>query len=233
MFAASGSTIETTSICYNLALVDHTIDVSYFDPSNPVLLAHPVTEGGRNAAWFVCCQSVPAVLRHYKRGGFISKFVKSRYVWCGAKQTRAWQEYQVLLYLHSKLVPVPRPIAAYYKRYLFTYSAAILIERISDALPIAQQLENCPPTAVALAVKQMHDAGVWHADLNVFNILMDTNKSIYLIDFDRAKRMNVVHSKHRQNNLLRLRRSLIKVRGEIGQQWFKQFQRAYQQLPAY
>ena len=59
---------------------------------------------------------------------------------------------------------------------------------------------------------------------------MDTQKRIYLIDFDRAKIRDVVDAKQRKNNLLRLRRSLIKVQGLDGLQWYEQFALAYQQL---
>lgn len=201
-----------------------------FEPTTPRLQARPVTEGGRNAAWFVQVNGQQAVLRHYKRGGLIAKLVQDRYFWLGAEQTRSWSEFLVLLHLCNAGVPVPRPIAALWQRRLWRYKAAILIARIPQALPIAHQLEKTSAKAVAFAVKQMHDAGVWHADLNVFNILQDDQNRIHLIDFDRARRLTVVDSKQRQNNLLRLRRSLIKVRGDEGQQWYEQFYLAYQQL---
>lgn len=201
-----------------------------FDPSNPKLNAQPVTQGGRNAAWFVQIEGVAAVLRYYKRGGLIAKVIRSSYFWLGAERTRSWAEYGVLLHLYNSGVAVPLPLAAQWKKQLGGYKAAILVARIPQALPIAHQLEKTSPKAVAFAVKQMHDAGVWHADLNVFNILKDESDRIYLIDFDRARRLTVVDSKQRLNNLLRLRRSLIKVRGDTGQQWYEQFYQAYQQL---
>lgn len=222
-------TLGKVGIRYNAALLDAP-SVQLFDPTYPDLQAEAVTQGGRNAAWFVDLNGEPAVLRHYKRGGLIAKLVKDSYFWLGAERTRSWSEFMVLSHLYNVGVAVPQPIAAWQQRYLWRYKAAILMARIPQALPIAHQLEKTSAKAVAFAVKQMHDAGVWHADLNVFNILKDDQGRIYLIDFDRARRLTVVDSKHRQNNLLRLRRSLIKVRGDKGQQWYEQFYFAYQQL---
>lgn len=201
-----------------------------FDPAQPTLHAQAVTQGGRNAAWFVEVDGVPAVLRHYRRGGLIAKVVRSYYFWLGAQRTRSWAEYAVLLHLSNRAVPVPQPLAALWQRRFLGYKAAILVARIPDAWPIAHRLDQCCPKSVALVVKQMHDAGVWHADLNVFNVLIDAEQRIYLIDFDRATISDVVDSKQRQNNLLRLKRSLIKVRGKTGRQWYAQFSAAYQQL---
>lgn len=222
-------TSELNTIRYNPNYLS-TPTSALFDPENNQLQAQPVTQGGRNAAWFIVCDQQPAVLRHYKRGGLIAKIISQSYFWTGAAQTRSWAEYAVLLHLRNSLVAVPEPIAAWWQRQGFFYRAAIIVARIPNALPIAHQLETTCAKAVALVVKKMHDAGVWHADLNVFNILIDDQQCIYLIDFDKAKVLGVVDSKHRENNLLRLRRSLIKVRGEMGQQWYEQFNQAYLKL---
>lgn len=204
--------------------------LALFNPATPALNAQAVAQGGRNAAWFIEHNGQAALLRHYKRGGLVAKLVRQYYVWLGAERTRSWAEFAVLLHLRHRSVAVPIPLAALWQRVFLGYKAAIIVQRIPDALPIAHQLENTRAEAVAFAVKQMHDAGVWHADLNVFNILIDAQQKIHLIDFDKAKILGVVKSKQRQNNVLRLRRSLIKVRGEIGLQWFEQFDRAYRQL---
>ena len=205
-------------------------ELSLFAPDNPALAAKPVSQGGRNAAWFITYHHQEAVLRHYKRGGLIAKLIKQYYVYTGAERTRSWAEFRVLLHLCNKSVPVPKPLAALWRRRFLGYKAAIIVARVPQALPIAHQLENVCAKAVAIAVKQMHDARVWHADLNVFNILIDAQQQIHLIDFDKAQLLPVVTPKQRQNNLQRLQRSLIKVQGEAGRQWFEQFHSAYRAL---
>lgn len=231
MSNTSVRTVDADGIHYNPRFTT-TPSLSLFDPANEQLNAQPVTQGGRNAAWFIRHGEHEAVLRHYKRGGLIAKLVRQYYVWMGAERTRSWAEYAVLLHLYNKGVRVPLPLAAMWQRHFLGYKAAIILARLPSAFPIAYQLEQSSPQAVALAIKQMHDAGVWHADLNVFNVLIDAQQHIYLIDFDKAKIVDVVDSKQRQNNLLRLRRSLIKVRGNEGLLWYEQVAQAYQQLTA-
>jgi len=56
----------------------------------------------------------------------------------------------------------------------------------------------------------MHRFGVWHADLNVYNILYDAKGKVWLIDFDRG-RMGKLTPGQRTENLARLLRSLKKL----------------------
>ncbi|HLR13097.1 MAG TPA: 3-deoxy-D-manno-octulosonic acid kinase [Burkholderiaceae bacterium] len=184
--------------------------------------ACPVSEAGRGAAWFVSLDSTDAVLRHYRRGGLIARLSRDRYVWTGVAATRSFVEYRALVHLHEQGCRVPRPLAATWWRHGLTYQAAILVERLRDVQSLSRYVNRgsaLPAPAVARAVCQaihaMHEAGVWHADLNAHNILIDPSGHVWLIDFDRAK-IGAVSRRQRGNNLQRLRRSLIKVAGERG-----------------
>ena len=202
---------------------------AFFDPSTSSLQAQPVSSGGRQAAWFVQLpNAVQGVLRHYRRGGLIAKLIRDQYLWTGAQRTRSWAEYQVMQYLCQQLDCVPAPLAATYQRQGLWYRAAIIVERIPASQPLADCLSDADPVAVAKAVLAMHNAGVWHADLNAYNVLLDQRKRVWLIDFDRS-RILTMSEKQRQNNLLRLRRSLVKVHGDKGLAWWSDFNRAYLQ----
>ncbi|CFM55361.1 3-deoxy-D-manno-octulosonic-acid kinase [Bordetella pertussis] len=113
-----------------------------------------------------------------------------------------------------------------YWRYGLTYRAAILVERIPAARPLASLLDEPAWEAVARAIAAMHRAGVWHADLNAFNILLDPGGLAWLIDFDRGT-AGGVSERGRQGNLARLRRSLVKVGGERGQDFWQRLEPAY------
>lgn len=222
------NTIEQGSCLINAALVPN-FESRYFDPNTPELKAKKVGSGGRQSAWFISLPSaVSGVLRHYRRGGLIAKLIKNRYLWTGARSTRSWSEYKVLLYLHSKLECVPAPLAACYQRTVCFYRAAIIVECIPHTKPLADLLDTASPSVVAAAILAVHDAGVWHADLNAYNILVNNNGRVWIIDFDRARCIKL-SDKQRQNNLYRLRRSLIKVRGESGLAWWSELNRAYLQ----
>lgn len=201
-----------------------------FSSQNPVLAARPVAQGGRQAAWYVSLpRAQSGVLRHYRRGGLVARFFHDQYLWCGAKRTRSWSEFEVMIYLHHHGVAVPMPVAALWQRHGIYYRAALITEHVVGARPLAQALSEALIRPVAQAIKSMHDAGVYHADLNVFNILLDAQEQVWLIDFDRAKRFNTLSFTRRNQNLVRLQRSLIKEFGPAGQRWYEQLSQIYRQ----
>lgn len=207
----------------------HKPSAALFDPASGALAATTVTKGGRQAAWFVRGEFGHAVLRHYRRGGLIARLSADRYLWTGAAATRSFAEYDLLRFMHEQGLRVPRPLAAAYWRSGLSYRAAILIERIDEATPLAMALEHADPAAVAGAIFDMHAANVWHADLNAYNILLDGQGQIWIIDFDKGRK-TALRTEQRQANLLRLRRSLIKVRGEEALPWWNRLNDAYQRI---
>ena len=65
-----------------------------------------------------------------------------------------------------------------------------------------------------MLIRQFHDAGVFHADLNCFNVLVRADGD-YLIDFDKCKLLaRGLPENWKTGNLNRLARSLMKVAGE-------------------
>ena len=108
------------------------------------------------------------------------------------------------------------------------YRAAIVVARIPQARTLAQSLDSADPQAIAAAILKMHDAGVWHADLNAFNILLDDAGHVWLIDFDRG-RVRDMAPRLRNANLARLRRSLCKV-SPAGGAFAQRIEDAYRQL---
>lgn len=197
---------------------------AWFDPANPVLRAQAVGAGGRQAAWFVQGPYGAGVLRHYRRGGLVAKVCKNRYLWLGRTRTRSFAEFAVLDAMHADGLPVPGVVAAACWRSGLAYRAAIIVERLPGVTPLALRLEQTE--GVARAIRRMHDADIWHADLNAFNILLDEADKVWLIDFDRA-RQRPMGAGRRQSNLLRLRRSLIKVAGQAGQDFWQQVNQIY------
>lgn len=197
---------------------------AWFDPRRPG--AVPVGEGGRQAAWFVDGAHGPAVLRHYRRGGLRARLGRESYLWLGQERVRVLAEVGVLAHLRTAGLRVPEPLAAAWWRVSISYRNAILVERIPAAQPLALRLDGADPAPVAQAIRDMHAAGVWHADLNAFNILFDALDRVWLIDFDRARR-GVVSREQARKNLLRLRRSLVKVAGARGAQWWDGLSRVF------
>jgi 3-deoxy-D-manno-octulosonic acid kinase len=187
--------------------------------------AAPVGEGGRQAAWFVNGPHGPAVLRHYRRGGLRARVGRESYFWLGQSSVRSFAEVRALEHLRQARVRVPEPLGAVYWRAGAFYRNAILVARIRGAQALAGRLDHADPAAVARSIAAMHAAGVWHADLNAFNILFDDQDRVWLIDFDRA-RLGTVSGRDRRENLMRLRRSLVKIAGAQGERWWESLEDA-------
>jgi len=189
-----------------------------FDPDHWGAAAEPVANGGRGAAWFVSGESGPAVLRHYRRGGLARHLSADRYLWLGEARVRSLAEFALTARLHAAGLHVPAPLAAAYWRQGRSYRAAILVERIEGVAPFADWLsrpESPVWEAAGLSIAALHHAGVDHADLNAYNLLVDGLNRVWMIDFDRG-RLRGGDGAWRERNLARLSRSLRKIAGGKG-----------------
>ncbi|MFA0232058.1 3-deoxy-D-manno-octulosonic acid kinase, partial [Vibrio sp. 10N.261.45.A7] len=97
---------------------------------------------GRGTTWFVQTEKIDAALRHYHRGGLFGKLVKDHYIFPGWKNTRSYQEFQLLNLLTEAGVNVPRPIAARAVRRKFCYQADLLSEKIPNARDLFSILQE-------------------------------------------------------------------------------------------
>ncbi len=175
---------------------------------------------GRYTTYFVRTEDIDKqpldmVLRHYYRGGLISKLSKRSFIYTGLHKARAYQELLMLSQMRELNLPVPRPIAAQViKSKPWLCQNDILIERIDQAQDLFQFLtdQELPDVLwqqVGKTIKKFHHHGVFHSDLNIHNILMDKSQKIWLIDFDRCLFREQAPS-WQQANLDRLQRSLNK-----------------------
>ena len=178
--------------------------------------ARPVAVGGRGGAWFIDAPDGGLVLRHYLRGGWAANVSRDGYIWHGANRVRSFAEFRLARALHARGLPVPRPLAACYRRAGATYRAAILIERLEGVHSLAERVavaaQDAPWEETGRLVARFHRAGLDHADLNAHNILFDSTGHGWLIDFDRS-RIRIPETAWRERNLARLKRSLLKLRG--------------------
>lgn len=177
---------------------------------------------GRGTTWFIQLLSCQGALRHYRRGGLLAKLLKDQYLFSGWESTRAAQELQLLDHLHNYNVNVPRPLAARAVRSGLWYRADIISEKIANATDLVDILLKRPLLQeeyrrIGAQIAQMHEAGVNHTDLNIHNILLDTQGQVWIIDFDKCHRDH--GSEFKKRNLDRLLRSFIKERDKREIQW--------------
>jgi 3-deoxy-D-manno-octulosonic acid kinase len=170
---------------------------------------------GRGGALFIDADGRRLVLRHYRRGGWAARLSADRYWWQDEEGARSFLEWQLLYLMRRAGLPVPLPIAARYCRTgRHTYSADLLTERIEGVRSLAARLQEAPLAlsgwiAVGRCLRRFHEDGVYHADLNSHNVLLDDRWNVWLVDFDRGclRRPGLWCD----TNLVRLRRSLEKI----------------------
>ncbi len=207
-----------------------TAGAALFDPASHGAAARQVGVGGRQAAWFIVAGGREAVLRHYRRGGLVGRLIERSYLWTGEARTRPVAEFSVMDRLHAAGLPVPQPLAAAVWRAGLSYRGALVTARVPGARALAERLGHGDDAALCQAaagvIARMHAHGVWHADLNAYNILFDADDAAWLIDFDRA-REGQLDDAARLGNLARLQRSLEKVAGAPGRAWGERIRTAY------
>jgi 3-deoxy-D-manno-octulosonic acid kinase len=170
--------------------------------------------GGRGGVAIIATPVGECVLRHYHRGGLVASLMGDRYLWTGADRTRPFAEFRLLAEVASLGLPAPAVVAARYCRRGLLYCADLITRRIADASTLAEclaagRLDGELAEESGALVARFHRAGVWHADLNAHNVLVAPD-DLYLIDFDRG-RLRTPARAWQQANLLRLRRSLVKL----------------------
>lgn len=174
-----------------------------------------VAASGRGTVFFAHTDLHDWALRHYRRGGVIGRLIHDHFLWQGADRTRSFREWRLLQRLHAAGLPVPRPVAARYRREGPVYSADLITLRIAGAEPLSRRLaQGTAPldiwARVGACIRRFHDAGVYHADLTAHNLLVDEAGEVFLLDFDRG-RLRGEGGGWRQANLARLDRSLRKI----------------------
>ncbi len=169
---------------------------------------------GRGTTVFFRYHGQHWVLRHYCRGGLPARVLNDCYFGFNLEKGRPWKEWWLLYDLYTRGFPVPRPVAALTEMGLGYYRGDLITEQIpatktlADAIKMGQ-LSSQIWFSIGSCLRLFHNAGVFHADLNAQNILLDEEENVFLIDFDRS---SILSSQRWKNaSLRRLHRSLIKV----------------------
>jgi 3-deoxy-D-manno-octulosonic acid kinase len=125
-------------------------------------------------------------------------------------------------------VNVPNPIAGKITRKGMFYTADIITEVISDTVELHEVLQSSallPQTwqAIGSEIKKMHNAQVFHGDINVKNILLNEQRSksiIHLLDFDKCTIKQ--GDDWKMANLMRFQRSLLKQVNQLNNYHYHQ-----------
>ncbi len=174
---------------------------------------------GRGTAWLVQVAGLNAVWRHCQRGGAFRHLVKDSYIFTGLGRTRMWREAHLLMMLYGRGLPVPLPVAARCVRRGLLYRGDLVTQQIPNARTLVEWLQDEPLSeavwqSIGHTIAEFHRQGVYHADLNANNIMMDNQKKVFLIDFDKAE-FRPMGQGWTKANLDRLARSFRKQRARV------------------
>ncbi len=174
-------------------------------------------DGGRGAVWTFPLTNANVtdrgLLRVNRRGGLIRFLLHDTYIF----MNRSLHEFEVHRYAETNGLNVPMLLGVrWHSTGGIVYNHGALATRLipkARSLDVVLQESNaqCHTNAsrAGALIRNMHDLGIWHADLNVKNVVFD-DENLYLLDFDNARIMRPVPDTARARNLLRLHRSLNK-----------------------
>lgn len=169
---------------------------------------------GRGTTLFFRYQDRDCVLRHYHRGGMVSKISDDRYFYLGLSRSRVWREFRLLKHMRSLGLNVPLPIAARLKKHGFSCRSDLITEKIAGGRDMAallgeQRLLPATWAVIGETIARFHLHGIYHSDLNLRNIMLDDEQRVWLIDWDNGRIRRPAKS-WREASLDRLLRSLEK-----------------------
>lgn len=172
-------------------------------------------DAGRGTVWFLDSPKGELILRQYRRGGFIAKFNRFKFLTQGLKLTRPYSELALLETMQQLGLPSPVPVAGMIRRDGIFYEAWLItkvIPKAKDLYEVLQQnvLSEEIWQQIGATIKLFHDKGIYHSDLNCHNIMLDDQNKVWLIDFDKCEQRCGMATRWKQKNLERLKRSFDK-----------------------
>ena len=190
------------------------IQPHHFDSQQLQQQGASATSGGRGGSLFATVEGQEWVVRHYRRGGLIGKLNADLYLFTGLARSRVYREFKLLEQMLALGLPVPTPVAGRLCRHGLLARADLITLRVAAANDLVAHLQQRPLSAeqwqrLGQLLARFHRHGIYHADLNLRNILLDSHDQFYLIDFDRGQQRPPATS-WQQANLQRLLRSCHK-----------------------
>jgi 3-deoxy-D-manno-octulosonic acid kinase len=160
------------------------------------------------------------VVRRYSHGGLLRGFTRDLYLF----GSRSFREVALTEEIRSCGIPTIQPIGAIHRSvFPFFYRAHLLSLEVPSAKDLIHYLLEMGPhplgetlslkrkvtRSAGLLLRQFHQAGFFHADLQLKNLLL-ADGQLFLIDFDRSYRKKQLSGAEKIKNLLRLNRSVDK-----------------------
>ncbi|MFQ5690462.1 MAG: lipopolysaccharide kinase InaA family protein [Gemmatimonadota bacterium] len=191
--------------------------------------------GGRGwARTFVSDALGEVVVRPIVRGGLPGRWLRTRHF----QRWRAPRELLLTERLRLAGVPVPEAVAAVRSACFPGYRSLFVTRRLPGLRAAGSLLREAGPAecrdhmrSCGASVRRLHEAGAWHADLHIDNLLLDPDPAgvpAALIDLDRARLLPPpLPAPLARRNLARLRTSLHRRNLTEAARAWGEFEQAY------
>lgn len=158
-------------------------------------------------------------MRRAARGGALGRLLGGLYAGAG----RPLRELRASAAARRAGVGVPEPVAVRSTRVRGPFRRFTIVSRevpdAADLLSLVPGLSPARKRALTLRVademRRLHDAGVYHGDLTMKNILT-SGEDVFIIDLDKAVLAGAPDDRRAVRNLSRLNRSVVKLFGSTG-----------------
>lgn len=153
--------------------------------------------------------------KRYLHGGLLRRITGGRFLAYGA--VRSKEEFAVLEEVRALGVHAPRPLA-YVTRGGMLYATWLLMEELPGTINLVDVAMRTPEALteymprVAEQVIRLINARILHVDLHPGNVLVREDGGVFLVDFDKARRVVGDRDEVRELYLRRWRRAVIKHR---------------------
>jgi tRNA A-37 threonylcarbamoyl transferase component Bud32 len=152
------------------------------------------------------------VVRTLVHGGLFRHITGKNFI----SPARSLRELEISAYLKSQGIPTPEMLAVRVQRKKLFYHIEVISRLIPDSMDLLAYLETPHDNSremikeAGILIRKIHLLGVYHADLHVKNLLLDSNKSLCVLDLDKAIRFDTLPDFLQRLNVRRFVRSLKK-----------------------
>jgi len=173
------------------------------------------------------------VVRTLMHGGAFRHITGTRFL--GYRRTM--REIRVSAHLASHGVPTPEILAVRLLKKGIFYNIDVVTRLVPDSMDLLTYLEEPRQDSAGQfrkagrLIRQVHELGVFHMDLHIKNLLLDSSGRLWVLDLDKAYRLNVLPGFMKRMNLKRFTRSVVKWQDKgrifITDRWLENFRAGY------
>lgn len=132
------------------------------------------------------------VERTLTHGGLMRHITGKRFF----SPARSLRELEISNYLIAMGIPTPEILALRLKRKGLFHNIAVVSKLVPESVDLLTYLEDSHEDVLSIfkqtgsLIQKIHASGVHHADLHIKNILLDKNKTPWVLDLDKAYRFS-------------------------------------------